>query len=435
MSQSSAHLSESEIKIIAQDGTYKVPSGVRLCFYLFMLIGVLSFFQEYISGGASRKHAWMALHVNFIYWFGMAAAASGFSAVFHICNAQWVRPIRRIFESASSFLIVSPIFILILSFGAGDLFIWANTPIHGKEFWLQTNFVYIRNFLATCLMVFTLTRVVKRSIGLDITAIRSGLVKVEGEAKNKWADKFYDSFYLGDKNSKDLIRSSYDRMGNLSPLCVMVYALAMSLVAFDLLMSVDPHWYSTMFGGFYFMSAVYLAVAFVSISVFFSRSFSPLYSGAIKRKTLHDLGKLLFGFGIFWAYLFWSHYLPIWYANLPEETGYIILRLRAHPWRNVAWLVLGMCFIVPFLLGLSRDIKQIPGLLASTALIPAVGLWIQYYLLFAPSLYPDSVPLTLTDFGVAIGFLGLFASMSTSFLERYPLIPFGDLVMSEESPS
>src|SRR5262249_36924478 len=156
------------------------------------------------------------------------------------------------------------------------------------------------------------------------------------------------------------------------------------------------------------MGAVYLAMAWNSMWVGLVRSSHPLFTLKVERRTLHDLGKLLFGFGIFWTYLFWSHYLPIWYGNMPEETQYIILRLREQPWHDVAWMVLAMCFIIPFLLGLSRDVKQTPPLLFCTGMIVACGLWLEHYLLFTPSLYPHEIPFNVTDIAVTLGFFGAF---------------------------
>jgi hypothetical protein len=177
------------------------------------------------------------------------------------------------------------------------------------------------------------------------------------------------------------------------------------------------------------MSSVYAAVAFVSLVVFYLTKYHSLFRSAIKRPVLHDLGKLLFGFGIFWAYLFWSQYLPIWYSNMPEFTGFMILRLREYPWRSIAWLVLGLCFIIPFFLGLSRDVKKVPALLSLTAMLALVGLWLQYYLLFAPALYPNSIGIGFKDFGVCLGFFGLFTLCVLYYLERFPLIPFADLLI------
>ncbi len=432
MSHGVEKLSSEDIAKIVRADSFKLSNSVKLLLLLFVTIGCLVFLQAYVSGADGRKHAWMALHLNFLYFFGISASLSLFAAVFHICNAQWARPIRRIFESSNIFFTYSPIVLVALYFGADDLFLWAREPIHGKEAWLTKNFLYARNIIGTILMVYVINIVVRGSRALDLGALRGGLIKDLSEDKElKYKSDSYSSYDLG-INPQNGLNAIYHRMGRFSPVCVMVYALAMSLLAFDLIMSVDPHWYSTMFGGFFFMSCVYGAMAFASIVLYFVRRNSALMQLAIKRSTLHDLGKLMFGFGIFWAYLFWSHYLPIWYGNMPEETAYMILRLRVFPWRDLGWLILGLCFIIPFLIGLSRDIKQIPGLLALTAVIPAVGLWLLMYLLFAPTIYPDFIPIGFTDIGVAIGFIGVYVFSTAKYLEKYPLIPFGDLYVQVE---
>ncbi len=431
MSQGAARYTEEDIQKIVQAEPFRASKLFKFCLILFVFIGALSFAHGFFSGQESRVHSWMALHINFVFWFGLSAAATGFAAVFHICNAQWSRGIKRIFESAFPFLVISPVFIIILYFGAHDLFEWARHPIHGKEMWLTPLFLYARNFVGVCLLILCFSVVIRSSLGMDLSAIRKGLVSLgkESPAYSRWMSSEFSCCEAEGVDPEKSIRGLYDRMSRFSPLCVIVYALAMSLIAFDFLMSVDPHWFSTLYGGFYFMSSVYAAVAFVSVIALFLSMYHPVFRSAIKRKVLHDLGKLLFGFGIFWAYLFWSHYLPIWYGNMPEETAFIILRLREYPWRDLAWLILGMCFIIPFFLGISRDVKQIPMLLSLTGLIVLCGLWLQYYLLFAPGIYPGSIEINLKDVGVALGFFGMFTLGVLYYLEKYPLIPFGDLLI------
>ncbi|HMO18711.1 MAG TPA: hypothetical protein PKA63_10420 [Oligoflexia bacterium] len=430
MSQSVSQYTEKDIQKIVEASPFPSGSLFKLSLYCLIIVAVLSFVHGIVTGGQALVNSWMALHVNFLFWFGLAAAASGFAAVFHICNAQWARPLRRVFESAFPFFVISPLFILVLYFGADNLFVWAREPVHGKEAWLSKGFLYGRDFFGVCLLVYVISRVVLGSLRMDITAIRKGFVKMpDGAIPERWKAKGYECLESKNDSAEEGIQETYSMMGRMSPVCVMIYALSMSLIAFDLLMSADPHWYSTMFGGFYFMSSVYSAVAFVSLSLVVLRSYHPIFRSAFKRKTLHDLGKLLFGFGIFWAYLFWSHYLPIWYSNMPEETGYMILRLREYPWRNVAWLVLGLCFIIPFFLGLSRDLKQVPVFLASTAVLVLVGLWLQYYLLFAPSIYTNEVSISVKDIAMALGFLSTFVLGVIYYLERVPLIPFADLLI------
>lgn len=427
MSHSLSPVTVDDIPSIVEAEPVKISLATKLFLAFLVVVGVVGFAQELANGDARR--AWMALHVNFTYWFCVAAASSGFAAVFQICNAQWSRPIRRVFESALPFLCFTPLILVFLYFGHGRLFVWAHMPIPGKGVWLTSNFVYARDVLALVVLIYLIRRVITLSVRRDILAIRGGLTGLSEEQVARWKDKKFDKYAVGaTSDTKAEIQKTTSLMGRFSPAVVIFYAIVMTLIAFDQIMSVDPHWYSTMFGGFYFMSAVYLAMAFAAIAIGFLRLAHPLFLQKIERRTLWDLGKLLFGFGIFWAYLFWSHYLPIWYGNLPEETAWIIVRLREQPWHSIAWFVLGSSFIIPFLIGLNRDIKQTPMLLFATALIPAIGLWVQMYLLFAPTLYPDFVPIDITDILVALGFLGAYVLCAASYLERVPLMPFGDLL-------
>ena len=121
----------------------------------------------------------------------------------------------------------------------------------------------------------------------------------------------------------------------------------------------------------------------------------------------------------------------MWYGNIPEETGWVILRLREDPWHSLAWGILGACFFIPFLLGLSRDVKQVPILLCFTGVIVAVGLWLQQFILFAPTLYPESIPLNIADIGIYASFMSVFLLCCLSYLEKVPLMPFGDLFAAE----
>ncbi len=419
-------VSKSDVVSIVEAPPLKISSMARFVLISLMFIGLLAFVHELTNGDA--KHAWTSFHVNFLYWFCIASAASCFSAVFHICNAQWSRPIARLFQSALPFMQWSPVILIVLYFGHGYLFDWAHHEIPGKGVWLTSGFLFTRNVLAVCFLAFLARKVICCTVRRDIAFIRSGATEADPEKAKRWQHKRYDGMTKdwGDDNAAAL-EESHLRMSRLSPLIVIFYAVIMSLVAFDLIMSVDPHWYSTMWGGYYFMSGVYMAMAWVAIGVALVRKYHPLYLTKVDRPVLHDLGKLLFGFGIFWAYLFWSHYLPIWYGNLPEETGFIIIRLRDEPWHSIAWMTLGCSFIIPFLLGLSRDVKQIPALLMATGTIAAIGGWLNIYIMFAPTLYPDVLPFNFTDLAITLGFMGAFLYSASSFLSKVPLIPFADL--------
>lgn len=426
MAHGEVSISKNDVGMIAGAKPIRISSVARFVLILLIFAGLLAFAHELAGGNA--KHAWMSFHINFMYWFCVAAAASCFCAVFHICDAQWSRPIARLFQSALPFLQWSPLVLVVLYFGHGYLFEWAHHEIPGKGIWLTSSFVFARSLIAVVFLGFLARKAVCCTVRRDVGVIRSGAVGLTEEQHDYWHHKRFDKLLSdwGD-DVEDELEKSHILMSRLSPAIVIFYAVIMTMLAFDLLMSVDPHWYSTLYGAFYFMTGVYMAMAWVSIGVALVRKNHPLFLQKVTKKTLHDLGKLLFGFGIFWAYLFWSHYLPIWYGNLPEETGFIILRLREAPWHSVAWMILGSCFIIPFLLGLSRDLKQIPALLMATGTIAAIGGWLLMYLLFAPTLYPDTLPFAFSDLAITLGFMAAFLYSAISFLSKVPLIPFGDL--------
>ena len=413
-----------DVQEIIEAEPLKIPSWFRLTLVILAIAGLLMFLVELFTGDAKR--AWMALQINMLYWVVVSAASSCFTAVFHICNAQWARPIRRIFESAVCFFSLTPILLVVMYFGHEYLFVWAHEQPPGKGPWLTSNFVFIRGLIALLVLGYFARKVVGLSIKRDLSALRDN----SQISSNRWKDDNACKCFGLDEN--DSVENTSHLLSRFSPAVVIFYALMLTFFAFDQLMSVDPVWYSTLYGVLYFMTGVYLSMAFASMMVGICTVNNKLFASKIKRKTLHDLGKLLFGFGIFWAYMFWSHYLPIWYGNLPEETAWVILRLREEPWRNLAWMVLGMNFIIPFFLGLSRDVKQVPQLLFGTGAIVAIGCWLQMYLLFAPTLYPHEITLGLVDYALGIGLFALYVLLAVKFLSKVPLIPFGDLEISKE---
>jgi hypothetical protein len=358
---------------VSNNGTSKAGKVIAS---LLIVLGVFGFIAELVRGDA--RHAWTALQVNFVFWFALAAAASCFPAVFYLCAARWSRPVERICAAMCPFFLCLPWVLVVLWYGRQDLFVWATEPVPGKELWLNPSFVYTRD-IAACLLLAVF------AYKLNYYSLRKETQEVDAQ------------------------------LSLLSPLVVAAYALVMSLIAWDQIMSVDPRWYSAVFGVFYLVGAAYLALAFCCTSAAIMQSAGTVFSKTITGKTLDDLGKLLFGFGLLWVYLFWSHYLPIWYGNMPGETEWVIIRLHDQPWQSIAWVVLGASFVVPFFVGLSRSARRLPLLLFATGLIVAAGLWLEHYLLFAPTLYPHELPLGLVDLYITLGFLGV--AMTTVFLK------------------
>jgi hypothetical protein len=207
-----------------------------------------------------------------------------------------------------------------------------------------------------------------------------------------------------------------------APVVAMAYIVVVSLFSFEMIMGMNPTWYSNLFGAFIFVSQIYIAWAGLALmTMFFSKKY-PQFGAQIAGQQFWDLGKLNFGFCMLWGYMFWSQFLTQWYGNLPEETQWLILRTREFPWKGLAWVAFPMAFIIPFITLLSRDLKKTPLTYAIVCLVLMTGVWLDRYLIIMPEVSPHHIPLGLTEVGIFIGFLGAYLLCIRSFLSKYPFL-------------
>jgi Ni/Fe-hydrogenase subunit HybB-like protein len=217
----------------------------------------------------------------------------------------------------------------------------------------------------------------------------------------------------------------------LSPVLAILFGLVLTLTGFDLVMSLDPHWYSTLFGAYYFIGSFYTGLAaLVFLATLFRRK--PGADKFLGDQQFHDLGKLLFAFCMVTGYLFFTQFLVIWYGNLPEETRYVILRVVTTPWEPVAWVVLAAIFIIPFPVLLNRNVKMKTTVMMGLSILSIIGLWLERFILVAPSLWKQlGIPLGLTELGITGGFLGAVALSIIIFFRRVPLFPLSGPLFPE----
>ena len=216
--------------------------------------------------------------------------------------------------------------------------------------------------------------------------------------------------------------ASWAKLKVLSPALVLIYALVMSVFAIDWAMSLEPHWLSTMFPPWFFMGAFWGGAAATALGAVLLKRRHAFADEQISTGNLHDLGKLTFAFSVFWTYLFFSQYLVIWYGKLPWEQEWIVHRSGAE-WGGLGLLVIVLCFVVPFAALIGERPKTIPAWLGGIALLALTGLWLERYLLVAPSLHETgSAVITIFEPLVALGFLGLFGGAAHWFLSTFPMI-------------
>jgi len=185
------------------------------------------------------------------------------------------------------------------------------------------------------------------------------------------------------------------------------------------LMSIDPHWYSTMYSWYNFASTFVAGIALITLFVIYLKNRG--YLEYTNEEHLHDLGKFIFAFSIFWAYLWFSQYMLIWYANMPEETIYFKVRAKG-VYSTWFWLMFLINFLVPLLFLMRRNPKRNYTSMAFIGTVVLVGHWMDYHQMVFASVVPDHVALNFFDIGVAAGFVGVILLVTGNVLAKYPLV-------------
>jgi hypothetical protein len=230
----------------------------------------------------------------------------------------------------------------------------------------------------------------------------------------------------GWKGEKAEVEASQKFQVNLAPPLAMVYAVAFSVMAVDVSMSLAPHWYTNMFSAWYFMSSFWTGIIWLGMfSLLFKKQLG--LDAVIKPAMYHDLGKMMFGLTMFWGYTTFAQYLPIWYGNMTEEIGFILLRTEVEPWATLSKVTLALCFPIPFTMLLSRGLKKTPVGYFTVATILAIGIWLERFTVVMPSIWKgDNLPMGFTELGMTAGFLGFFMLFVVGFLSRVPTVVVSD---------
>jgi Ni/Fe-hydrogenase subunit HybB-like protein len=382
----------------------------------FTILGLILFVQALAGGAADR--AWQLFHVNWIYFTGLAAGSVAFAAVQKITNAKWSGLIIRFAEAAVAFLPVSIIgLVLIFTVGYDSIYGPMEAALHGlqhsKAVWLSHDFMFARLGLGLLGLALVGWKLVKADLVPDMHATQAAVSGGRRALFERWSQGYQPT-------SSAAIEHEL-RIRRLGPQYAVIYVYVLTLVAFDAIMALQPHWYSNLLGGFIFMGAFLGAHMLLALLMIYGSAHLGI-SDLVSPKQRHDLGKLCFGFSVFWTYLMWAQFLVIWYGNMPEETGFVFARLWGH-WLPVAKAVLIGMFLIPFfgLLGVAPKKSRVTlGFFASVSL---TALWLERYLLVMPSITVLPGPtFGLPELGPTLAFAGLFLFSYGLFGRTFPML-------------
>ena len=331
--------------------------------------------------------------VSFAFFLGISLGGLFFVLLQHCTRAGWSVVVRRVAEAVAANVWLMAVLAIPIVLGMDHLYPWADTAaaahdplLAGKIGFLNPGFFLVR--LCAYFIIWG--------------ALASFLYRTS----------------VSQDDSGDPALTL--RLERFSAPGMVLFALSLNFAAFDLLMSLDPHWFSTIFGVYYFSVSV---VAFLAVmpKVLYALQIRGILKNAVTVEHYHDVGKLLFAFIVFWAYIAFSQYMLIWYGNLPEETEWFLKR-QTGEWTAVSLLLIFGHFLLPFLLLISRAIKRRPLLLALTGGYVALMCWVDVFWLVIPEFSPGVARFGLLDVLCLLGMTGVYSAALLLRLKSHSVI-------------
>ena len=387
----------------------------------FAWVAVFCGLVTFATGMYGQEHirTWGSLLFNLMFFYSLSLGGVAFGNMQDIIGAKWGRPIKRVHESFGAFMPIGTFFILFFLvsiklniLNAKNVYSWVADPeilhhFHGKDIWLQFDFMFVRDIAAALITLFLVMWHFKLTKSPDLALVNGDQAKAED---------------IGEKSRKKLRHWS-------APVLV-VYSLTFSLLTFDLTMSLAPTWFSTLWGGWSFAIMMQTLMAAILIFMF---SIKDTHVGTyFSRQQYHDVGKLMFGFTVFFAYLTFAHVLTYWYGNVPEETSYFIRRLES-PWVECLIASIFLSFLFPFFSMIPQVSKWSGAIAVPVACVVLFAQWMNYMVVVIPEVTPVSQTFLVPwiEIGIFFGFLGLFYLSIARFASKVPMLSIADPILKQ----
>lgn len=376
------------------DRIQRFSLGIGLVFVLLTAFGLFvdpgQFFRSYLYA--------------YLYTLGFSMGCLGILLLHHVVGGKWGVVTRRLLESGTRTFPLMAVLLVPILFGITSLYLWARPEIaeHDAAIKWKSAYLNVPFFIARMVIYFGI-----------------------------WM------FYAWILNRKSLEQDRTGdpglmvRMRQISASGLLVFTLSGTFAFFDLIMSLEPHWFSTIYGAMFLIGQMLETFAFI-IAILVVLSKCPPFSEILTVRHFHDLGNFLLAFTILWAYLSFSQFLIIWSGNLPHEIPWYVRR-QSGGWGYIAVILIVFHFCAPFLILLNRFVKRSPALLYKVAIGMIVIRLLDVYWVVEPAFYQDEFPLHKQvfqlhwlDFAAPIGLVGVWIAFYIWQLKRYPIVPVGD---------
>ena len=384
------------------ESTYTAPPRVASLQRLALVVGIAGLALCAVGFASDRAHFFRAYLLAYVFWIGIALGSLAISMLHHLSGGAWGVVIRRVLEAASRTLPFMALLFLPIAFGIHELYLWANPEAVAKDAILQHKSPYLN-------VPFFIGRAVIYFIIWSALAYLLSKWSLEQEQRGETGQAL--------------------RMQRLSGLGLVLYALTILFMSVDWIMSLDPHWFSTIYGILFMGGQGLSAFAFtIAVAVLLSRT-EPM-SRVIAPAHLHDLGKLMLAFLMLWAYFSFSQFLIIWSANLPEEIPWYLRRWEG-AWQWVGLALIFGHFVLPFVLLLSSDIKKHGRTLIVVALVVILMRIVDLFWNIGPMHHEETFGATWLDAVAPVALGGVWLALFLWQLQTRPLLPMGEPYLAE----
>jgi len=400
--------------------TAKTKKNIIIFMGVGLLLTVLGVVILYFSGGHGQEEAagdghdfhWtkrviVNIWINNVFYAGLSLIGIFFFALQYAAQAGWSSGIKRIPLSFGAWLPIGFVLMLVTFLvGSHDLFHWTHhslydtasaefdSIINAKKayfFWpLDEHPSFPIFYLARLVFFFAIW------YWLFIKIRKVALAEDQDGGTEKWY-----------------------QLRKLSAIFILFFAVSSSISAWDWVMSIDTHWFSTMFGWYMFASWWVSGLALTALIVVYLKDQG--YLSIVNSNHLHDLGKFIFAFSVFWTYIWFSQFLLIYYANIPEETTYFVERMQIGSYKGLFFLNIIVNFCFPFLVLMTRDAKRHSRFLKVVAPVILVGHWLDFYLMITPGTLTVNGGFGFIEIGLMFVFAGAFIYVVLNHISKAPL--------------
>jgi len=379
---------------------YRMSFKSKFLLFAFIAVGALCL---QLTHTENATKAWFSYLTGSVFFLGFGLCGLFFTAIQHITSAKWSVSLRRIMEAMALTLPVAGILGIGIYMGIHHLYEWSHPSAVQGDVLLEWKAPFLNE------KFFTIRLIAYFSIW---TLSAAYLIR--------------NSFRQDQSGDEKLTLKS--RRG--SAIILILFALSTTLAAFDILKSIEPHWFSTMFGIHFFAGFFQAGLAMI-IFLAWALYSSGTLKNFVNMDHFYELAKFLYGFSIFWGYIAFSEYMLIWYANLPEETFWFIQR-TSHGWEWVAIALLLLRLFIPMLVLLPYGSKRNFKILLPVCALVLIGQWLELYWFTMPAMrlmdHTDFVAFSMgwKDIGIGLGFISLFVLVVSFIMEKIRMVPTGD---------